>query len=67
MKSAAPKTYISKRMVASYSAQRQELLQTKQRMQVKAVPMAAKNFQEDQQQMASIEEEKKEFEMSNAA
>ena len=51
MKSAAPKTYISKRMMVQYSEQRAERANAKKKAQL----APAKQFQEDNQ-----EEEKKE-------
>ena len=61
MFAAAPKTYISRRMLDKYSEQRRQQQSAKSGAPV--VP--GKNFSEDAAKLAPVPEEKKEFEDTN--
>ena len=75
MKSAAPKTYISKRMLTRYTEQRSEKLKSKNSvMAAKSAPIVPKSFTEDNSQSAAansnlavIEESKEEVKQNPAA
>ena len=72
MKSAAPKTYISKRMLTRYTEQRSEKLKSKNGvMAAKSAPIVPKSFTEDSaaasSNLAVIEESKEEVKQNPAA
>ena len=75
MKSAAPKTYISSRMLTRYTEQRSEKLKSKSGvMAAKSAPIVPKSFTEDNSQSAAagsnlavIEESKEEVKQNPAA